>query len=92
MAVVYIVWYGTWTATQQKIVLNFVKNLGTTAWWGINKAYGVGATTYKSATSDNYSQGKTLTTSSVWAAVANAINKGAFPLDPKAIYLVLSSR
>jgi hypothetical protein len=47
---------------------------------------------YKKAAADNYSQGKTLTTSTVWASVANAINKGLLPLDSNGIYLVLSSR
>ena len=93
LTVVYILWYGTWTTTQQNLVLNFVRNIGATPWWAINKPYGVGAITFKSAAFDiNYSQGKTLTTSSTWSAVATAINAGKFPLNSNAIYLVLSSR
>ena len=74
-------------------MLNFVKNVGATSWWAINKPYGVGPITFKAAAFDNnYSQGKTLTTSSTWSVVATAINAGKFPLDPNAIYLLLSSR
>ena len=73
-------------------MLNFVRYIGTTAWWGINRAYGVGPITYRAALLDYYSQGKTLTTSTVWAAVVTAINKGAFQWDQNGIYLVLSSR
>jgi Phosphate-induced protein 1 conserved region len=88
----YIIWYGTWTTAAQNPILNFVSSVGATPWWAINKPYGVGSLVYKKAVADNYSQGKTLTTSTVWASVYNAINKGLLPLDTNAIYLVLSSR
>jgi len=69
-----------------------VTNVGATAWWAINRPYGVDNLVYKGAISDNYSQGKTLTTSSIWAVVSNAVIKGLLPKDTNAIYMVLSSR
>ena len=72
---------------------NFVKNIGVTAWWGINKAYGVGTITYKGEASDScYSQGKNLTIGTIWAAVAAAIKGAELSDDTNGIYLVLSSR
>ena len=88
----YLIWYGTWTATAKNIITNFVSKVGQTAWWAINKSYGVGPLVYKQAAVDNYSQGKTLTTDSVWTSVNNALSKGLLPRDNNGIYLVLSSR
>ena len=93
LIVTYIIWYGTWTAAAQSIITTFVSGVGTTPWWAINKAYGVGNLVYKSAVSDaTYSQGKTLTTQKVWNVVVNAINTKGLPANTNAIYLVLSSR
>ena len=89
--VVYIIWYGTWTDSAKNIVLNFVANVGTTPFWAINNAYGVGAITFKQSIDDaEYSQGKNLT--NPWDAVQNAFNKDLLPKDTDGIYLVLSSR
>ena len=90
--VAYIIWYGTWTTAAKNIILTFVKNVGTTAWWKINNAYGgVGALTFGAAAADAaYSQGKTL--SNPWNVVQNAFNKNLLPKNTNGVYLVLSSR
>lgn len=88
----YIIFYGTWGATPKTLIQNFVTGLGATAWWKINQPYGVNSLTFKKAVVDNYSQGNALTTGTVWASVYKAITSGQIPLDPNAIYLVLSSR
>ena len=89
---VYIIWYGTWTASAQSIIQTFVKGVGATRYWAINKAYGVGNLTYRTSYADiNYSQGKTLTNTGVWNVVQKAFNQG-LAKDTNAIYLVLSSR
>jgi Phosphate-induced protein 1 conserved region len=92
--VVYIIWYGTWTASAKSIILNFVTNLGATPFWAINNAYGVGAITFKQDIDDSaYSQGKSLTNPlTVWNIVQNAFNNALLPQDTNGIYLVLSSR
>ena len=90
-SVVYLIWYGTWTTSAKNIIQNFVTNLGSTAWWGINKAYGVGTVTFgKGADDSTYSQGKNLT--NVWNVVQNAFNKALLPKDTNGIYVVVSSR
>jgi len=89
---VYLIWYGALTASSKTLMQNFVTGLGSTAWWGINKPYGVGNLTFKKAVADNYSQGKNLTTSTVWSSVWNAISTQQLPLDSNGIYLVISSR
>jgi hypothetical protein len=90
--VLYIIWYGAWTTATQTPILNFVSTVGATPWWAINNPYGVGSLVYKKAVADNYSQGPSLNTSTVWSSVYNAITKGLLPLDTNAIYLVVSSR
>jgi hypothetical protein len=91
--VVYIIWYGTWTATAKNIIQNFVTNVGTTPFWAINNAYGVGAITFKQSIDDaEYSQGKNVTWQLIWNIVENALNKDLLPKDTHGIYLVLTSR
>jgi hypothetical protein len=73
--------------------LNFVKNIGSTAWWAINKNYGVGNIAYKAAIDDTtYSQGKNLTLNSTMYIVYLAMTKGLLPKDTNSIYTVISSR
>ncbi len=36
---VYLIWYGSWTSTQQAIITNFINNLSGSAWLDITKAY-----------------------------------------------------
>jgi len=71
-----------------------VKNIGSTAWWRINNAYGgVGPLTYGGAASDAYSQGRTFANdNAIWNVVQNAINRRLLPQNTNGIYLVLSSR
>ena len=89
--VAYIIWYGTWTVSAKNIILNFVQNVGTTAWWRINYAYGgVGPLCFGKAVHDAYSQGTYL--SNPWQVVQDAFNNNLLPKDINGIYLVISSR
>ena len=92
--VAYIIWYGTWTTSAKNIILNFVQNVGRTAWWRINNAYsGVGPLCFGRAVNDAYSQGKNLADeTAVWQVVQNAFNKNVLPKDTNGVYLVISSR
>ena len=75
------------------IINNFVANVGTSAWWSINKAYGVGELTFAGSTEDSgYSKGKDLDESSVWGVVQNAFDQKLLRQDVDGIYLVLTSR
>ncbi len=89
--VAYIIWYGTWDPISKSIIETFVKGVGDTPWWAINRQYGVSNLVYKGSYTDvNYSQGKVLNTP--WNVVQTAFNNGGLPADRNAIYLVLSSR
>ena len=66
-SVVYLIWYGTWTTSAKNIIQNFVTNLGSTAWWGINKAYGVGTVAFgKGADVSTYCCPRIPTESMLW--------------------------
>ena len=68
-----------------------MSGLGSTPWWGINKAYGVGPIVYKGSYADaNYTLGTTLNVP--WALVNNVLYNGRLPADVNAIYMILSSR
>ncbi len=88
---VYIIFYGSWPAASQAIILTFVTGLGSTTHWKINKAYsGVGPLIFKKSIVDPYSQGVIL--NNPYAAINNAFVKGLLPQDVNGIYLVISSR
>ena len=93
--VAYIIWYGQWTPAAKNIIVNFVRNIGSTPWWRINYAYGgVGPLAYGGSADDaNYSRGKYFANElAVWGVVQNAFNRNLLPKNPNGIYLVLSSR
>jgi len=97
---VYVIWYGNWSGnTGTTIVPDFLSNLGGSPYWNINTTYydAAGATiknklTLSGQTTDNYSQGTSLTDAKVFTVVKSAISAGKLPKDANAIYLVLTSK
>jgi hypothetical protein len=98
--VVYLIWYGNWAIDTytQVIVADFVSNLGASPYFLINTGYpdsagqaSNGELTNGGAAADAYSHGATLTEADVADVVANAILTGGLPLDPRGIYVVLTS-
>ena len=99
--VVYIVYYGAWTAKSVHIVNNFVANLGGSGAYNVNSTYFdtagdhvLNALAFNPAVdtyNDNYSFGKNLTDANVQSIVANAISAGHLPLNPNATYFVLTA-
>jgi hypothetical protein len=90
--VAYIIWYGNWPAADKDIVLNFVNNVGSSAWWAMNNDYLVSKLTFGAAITDAYSLGKSLTPDSANAIAQNALEKGLLPKNTNGIYLVMTSR
>jgi hypothetical protein len=102
---VYIIWYGNWNqsngsdnATGQALVRTFLGGIGGSGYYKINTTYAAsggaptGSVTLKTAQyTDTGSQGTRLSDAKIQAIVANAISVGAFPVDPSAVYFVLSS-
>lgn len=98
---VYYIWYGNWAGQNpgaQTILSNFMQSLGGSPYFGINTSYynsaGVhvtNAVNLAGSTTDNYSQGTTLTDATVQTVVSNAISSGRLPLDTNALYFVLTT-
>jgi len=100
---VYYIWYGNWSGnTATTILPNFVgpypTGIGGSSYFNINTTYYntsglhvLNSVTLAGQTSDNYSQGSSLSDSQVQAVVANAINSGALKSDTNGVYFVLTS-
>lgn len=95
---IYYIWYGNWASnTAPTILTNLAQHIGGTPYFGIQTTYYnasnvhmSGAAAYVQSTTDNYSQGKTLTDEGVQAVVAKAIT-GGLPSDTNGVYFVLTS-
>jgi hypothetical protein len=98
--VIYAIWYGYWAndVETQLIVADFISDLGSSVYFQINTGYPNGggtapngALTLGGGALDAYSHSASLTQADVADVVANAILTGGVPLDPSAIYVVLTS-
>jgi hypothetical protein len=99
---VYVIYYGSWTSTQQGIINGFLSTLGGTSLFNINTTYYDNASpknfvenvvNFNSSTNtyvDNYSQGKTVNDSTIQTIVSNAISGGHLPNDTLGVYFVLT--
>jgi hypothetical protein len=96
---VYFIWYGNWAGDSTVDILsNLARGIGASPYYKINSSYmdassrtvmpkvnfGCGAT-------DNYSMGTSLTDSSIYYIIKNAVAANKVPLDPNGIYFVLTS-
>jgi hypothetical protein len=96
---VYLIWYGNWSGnTGTTIVPDFLNNEGGSPYFAINTTYYDASSTYvtnavtlKGQTTDNYSQGTSLTDAKVFSVVKSAISSGRLPKDANAVYFVLTS-
>ncbi|CAF3266299.1 unnamed protein product [Rotaria sp. Silwood2] len=91
--VAYVIWYGNWTGDNgTTITENFLQGLGTSDWWDMTTEYNnTSPITFGSSITDSYSQGTSLTQSTVFSIVQRAIDSGALPNDQNGIYFVLTS-
>ena len=97
---VYLIWYGNWSGnTANSILTNLVSNIGGSPYFNINTTYYDGsnnhvlnAVSYKGSTTDNYSQGTSLSDSAVQLIVQAAISSNRLPQDPDGVYFVLTSK
>jgi len=96
---VYYIWYGNWAGNSATTILtDLASNIGGTPYYNINTTYYNGANqhvsnavAYASSTTDNYSQGTSLTDTAIRTVVSSAITSGRLPLDANGVYFVLTS-
>jgi len=95
---IYYIYYGTWGGTTATIVSDFAKGLGGSPYEAINGTYYNGSNVHVSGnvtlaktTTDNYSQGTSVSDAGIQAIVASAISSGSLPNDANGVYLVLTS-
>jgi hypothetical protein len=95
----YLIWYGNWSGnTATTIISDFLISEGGSPYFNINTTYyNAGGTkalnqvSFAGSTSDNYSQGTSLSDAQIQTIVSSAINSGSLPMDPKGVYFVLTS-
>jgi len=95
----YFIWYGNWSdATAKAILTDWASNVNNTPWWNISTTYANGSNqptsnsvTLGGQTTNNYSNGKSLSDNAIKSIVTNAINGGQLPKDGNGIYFVLTA-
>jgi hypothetical protein len=96
---VYYIWYGNWSGNSATTILtDFATNIGGSPYFNINTTYYNGSSVHVSnavhfagSTTDNYSQGTSLTDANIQTVVSSAISSNRLPKDTNGVYFVLTS-
>jgi len=87
----YVIWYGTWSATDKGIITNYLSHIGGTPHQNIQSTYGAAtAVTLAGEATNNYSLGKNLTDANIQSIVSSAIS-GGLTKDTNGVYFVLTA-
>lgn len=97
---IYYIWYGNWSGNSATTILTDLGNsIGGSPYFNINSTYYngsnahvVNSVTYGGSTTDNYSQGTSLSDAAIKTIVSSAITSGRLPKNASALYLVLTSQ
>ena len=95
----YYIWYGNWSGnTATTILEDFARSIGGSPYFNINTTYYNGSNvhvsnsvTFGGSTTDNYSQGTSLSDAAIQAVVTSALTSGRLAYDASGIYFVLTS-
>ncbi|KAL2915179.1 hypothetical protein HK105_205293 [Polyrhizophydium stewartii] len=100
---VYLIYYGSWSSSQKSIVETFIKGIGTSKWWNIERKYyfqrSSGSTktfignqvSLAGTATDNYSLGTSLSGNDLPNIIQSKVDSGALPEDTNAVYFVLTA-
>jgi hypothetical protein len=95
---IYFIWYGNFSGNSALTILpDLINGLNGSLYFNTNTTYGdataniANTVTMSGQTFDNYSQGTALNGTSLNNVFLSAFNRGTFPVDPNAIYFVLTS-
>jgi hypothetical protein len=97
---IYFIYYGSWSGntTATTILQDWANHIGGSTYFNTNTTYTDSTNgavnnsiTFAGSTTDNYSQGASLTDAKVFTIVQSAISANHLPLDTNGIYFVLSS-
>ena len=96
---VYYIWYGNWAGnTATTILTNLASSIGGSPYYNINTTYYNGSNVkvsnsvnWVASTTDNYSQGTSLSDGQIQTVVSSAISSGRLPKDTNGVYFVLTS-
>jgi hypothetical protein len=95
---IYYIWYGNWSGnTATGILTGLAMSIGGSPYFNINTTYSYGSSkisnsvNYIASTTDNYSQGKSLSDAQIQTVVSSAITSGRLPKDTNGVYFVLTS-
>jgi hypothetical protein len=101
---IYIVYYGTWTSGDKRIINSWAATIGGSPLYNANTTFYDNASpnnfiqnvvgfNYNTHTyDDNYSLGKNLNDANIQTIVANAISGGHLPNDVNGVYFVLTAK
>jgi len=94
---VYLIFYGTFSHDQQSLISNFIKGIGKSEWWEVERTYRDSTqkrisnhVELKGKTNIGYTLGQVLSDFDIETIVANSINDGTFPSDVNGLYYVLT--
>jgi hypothetical protein len=98
-ATVYYIWYGNWGSNNAVTILtDLAQNIGGSPYFNINTTYDNGSGVkvlntvgYGGSTTDNYSQGTSLSDAQIQTVVSSAISSGRLPSNTNGVYFVLTS-
>jgi hypothetical protein len=96
---VYYIWYGGWAGNDARLILRpLIANLSGSAYWNFITTYPdssgaapANALIFGGGVNVGYSHGRTLQDADLQSIVTNQVAYGHLPLDPNAVYVVLSS-
>jgi hypothetical protein len=97
---IYFIYYGSWSGnTAAKTILeDWAAHIGGSAYFNTNTTYTdstnaavSNSITFGGSTTDNYSQGSSLTDAKIFTILQAAISANRLPLDAQGIYFVLTS-